>query len=187
MPRIRLLAIALLLALAACGGPARPAATVQPAAAPQPSAASSPAPATQPGATTQAVQGDVADTLKAQLQQDQVLVSSIRLTEGNPAVLAIDYQFDRRRYESTSLNIDVALSQESERNIHAISRRVAALVAAGIKIDRVDLRMDVDDRSGISWQIDAADMLAWASGTISDDDYRRIWNRQPGAYPYPSP
>lgn len=127
--------------------------------------------ATPPAATETVVQ-----TLRAQLQADAVVVQQISLTPGPPATLTVEYMLNEEKIAAQAeQSMEVTLPGESERSVHAITRRVVQQVAAGAPIERVILREHLGAAPAQGMLVMLADMQAWVNGTIDDNQYHARW------------
>ena len=155
--------VALAVLLTACGGAATapvPLATVTQAAM----------------APTTVASSDVAATLKSQLIADAVLANTVTLTNSNPAVLTIDYQFNDKEVAHTQLDVGSLIAVETERVVTATSKRVVAQVNTGAKIDQVVLsRHLAKGDTAFIQRINVLDMQAWSAGRLSTEAYRTRW------------
>jgi hypothetical protein len=117
---------------------------------------------------------DVVQTLISQLRADEVVVVFVTL-EGIPRTLTVAYQLNEQKIVAAQQDFEVSLVGESERSVHAITRRVIAQLDAGAGIDRVIMREQIGHLAPQPMLVQPADMRAWASGQIDDNAYHARW------------
>jgi hypothetical protein len=152
--------------LVSCGGaPAVDAPTAAPA---QPTAAI-------PTAAPTPTLAQVVSGLQTQLTADEVIVREMTLDSGALPTLNINFEANITKMPPAGKQAPSDLSAEIERSILIISKRVAAQLATGFAVDRVNLVLKLQDQTVGNTRISARDMLAWSKGTMSDKDYRASW------------
>lgn len=124
----------------------------------------------------QTAPADVTARLQEQLRADKVLVNTVTLGPGNPAVLTIDYQFNDHNVANAQVGVETAIIVETDRVVQMVSKRVVEQVEAGAKIDRVVMHMHLGQGdTPDTRRINVADMQAWSAGQLNDADYRARW------------
>jgi hypothetical protein len=113
--------------------------------------------------------------LKTQLAADEVVVREITVDAGALPTLNINFEANITKMPPIGKQVASDLSAELERSILIISKRVAAQLAAGFTVDRVNLVLKLQDQVVGNTRISARDMLAWSQGKMSDSDYRAGW------------
>ena len=147
--------------LISCGGEQQ----VVPAFAPPATAAAAATPTTD----------QVVNGLKTQLNADAVVVREITMEGGALPTLTINYEANITKMPEAGKQTSADLNTEIERSILIISKRVAAQLAAGFAVERVNLVLKFAGQTVGSTRIGARDMLDWSTGKIGDGEYRQRW------------